>query len=93
MGTTRPIELERIAGEFERLFGAPHDGIAWAPGRVNLLGGHVDYNDGIVMPLTIDRCVYAVVRKRADVTVKLFSSSFGETLSYPLDDRVPRGAS
>ncbi len=87
MEIIRPSELERITGDFQRVFDAPRDVAAWAPGRVNLLGGHVDYNDGIVMPLTIDRCVYALVRKRADATVNIFSSSFGETLSYPLDDR------
>ena len=41
--------------------------LARAPGRVNLIGGHTDYNDGFVLPATIDRAVY-VVEENLEVT-------------------------
>ena len=43
----------RAARSFERIFGAEPDGIAFAPGRVNLIGDHVDYNDGLVLPMPL----------------------------------------
>jgi galactokinase len=48
----------RAADYFRRKFGHPCDAIARAPGRVNLLGEHVDYNDGRVLPAAIDRGTY-----------------------------------
>jgi len=42
------------------------DFVAWAPGRVNLIGEHTDYNDGFVLPMAIDRGLRLAVRRRAD---------------------------
>lgn len=50
--------LERIVKIFHTTFGHPPAHIARAPGRVNLLGEHVDYNDGFVLPAAIDRATY-----------------------------------
>jgi galactokinase len=58
--------------------------LARAPGRVNLIGGHTDYNDGFVLPATIDRAVYGALRQRADKTVRLRSLNFEEEVEYPL---------
>jgi galactokinase len=49
--------VEELVAAFERQFGRPPEGIAEAPGRVNLIGEHVDYNDGLVLPFAIDRSV------------------------------------
>jgi galactokinase len=51
--------LETLIAAFEREFGRRPEGIAEAPGRVNLIGEHVDYNDGLVLPFAIDRSVMA----------------------------------
>jgi galactokinase len=61
---------------------------AMAPGRVNLLGDHTDYNDGFVLPMTVDRGVYCALRKRADMRVELHSANFGDSLSYTLDSSL-----
>jgi galactokinase len=45
--------------------------LAKAPGRVNLLGEHVDYNSGVVLPIAIDRRVYVAARPCADQRVDL----------------------
>lgn len=80
---------------FEDLRSAVHDRVgqgrgpvvvARAPGRVNLIGGHTDYNDGFVLPTTIDRGVYVGLRRRSDTRVRLHSVHFEDDVTYPLED-------
>ncbi|MBI4671750.1 MAG: galactokinase [Chloroflexi bacterium] len=59
-------KLEFLVSEFQRLYGARPEHIARAPGRVNLIGEHTDYNDGFVMPIAIDREVLIAARPRHD---------------------------
>lgn len=61
--------------------------IARAPGRVNLIGEHTDYNDGFVMPMAIDRAAWIAFRKRADRTVALYSIDFQDYRQFEIDDR------
>jgi galactokinase len=56
-----------------------------APGRVNLIGEHTDYNDGFVMPLAIDRWVWLAVRPRDDRHVHLCSVDFDDAGAFSLD--------
>lgn len=60
--------------------------LARAPGRVNLLGEHTDYNDGFVLPMTIDRAVTYALRRRDDRIVALHSVEFDQELRYPLGE-------
>ncbi|WP_158224736.1 galactokinase [Agaribacterium haliotis] len=80
-------EHQQLLTEFWRRFGAEPAHCGFAPGRVNLIGGHTDYNDGFVLPLAIDKgCSFAVL-KRSDACVKLFSLGFSrELLSFDLQD-------
>ncbi len=57
-----------------------------APGRVNLIGDHTDYNDGFVMPLAIDRAAWIALRPRSDREVHLHSLDYPEALTFSLDD-------
>ncbi len=56
-----------------------------APGRVNLLGEHVDYNDGMVLPAAIDRAVTLMARVRSDRLVTLRAEDLNESVTFSLD--------
>ena len=58
--------VEQLIAAFAREFGRAPEGIAEAPGRVNLIGEHVDYNDGLVLPFAIDRSVLVAWAHTAD---------------------------
>jgi galactokinase len=49
-----------------------------APGRINLLGGHTDYNDGFVLPAAVDRYLYVAAAARGDAVVRVHSCALGE---------------
>jgi galactokinase len=57
-----------------------------APGRVNLIGEHTDYNDGFVLPLAIDRAIWIALRPREDRRVVVHSLDFDETREFSLDE-------
>lgn len=62
---------------FERLFGHPPDGVWSAPGRVNLIGEHTDYNGGLALPFAIDRRTRVAVRQRPDDRIRIASDVDG----------------
>jgi len=57
-----------------------------APGRVNLIGGHTDYNDGFVLPVAINKEMLLAARKREDNLIKVYSSNFEDLKSFNLDE-------
>lgn len=78
--------LNHIKAAFTRRFAGGPAFIARAPGRVNLIGEHTDYNDGFVLPCALPLDVLMAVRPRPDETVVLHSTNFGGDASFPLDD-------
>jgi galactokinase len=61
-----------------------------APGRVNLIGEHTDYNDGFVMPAAIDLSVFVRVWPREDRKLEMRSEDFAETITFDLDEKDPK---
>jgi hypothetical protein len=87
-GMTNLPAVEAFREAFGAAFGSPPDLIARAPGRVNLIGEHTDYNDGFVMPMAIDREVRVAVRRRADRLVRLVSVNYHAHSEFSLDEVV-----
>jgi galactokinase len=77
-----------LKAEFEQCYGAVPELIVRAPGRVNMIGEHTDYNDGFVLPIAIDRSVLVASSRRADHTVRLRTADFGEQVVFSLDSIV-----
>ena len=74
--------LEELVGAcaagFAERFGRPATAIASAPGRINVIGEHTDYNEGLALPAAVNRWVVAAVSPRGDDRVVVFSEAFGE---------------
>jgi galactokinase len=81
------------ANSFADTFGYPADGVWSAPGRVNLIGEHTDYNLGFVLPFAIDRRTTVALAKRADQTCRVASSFFDEIIECDRADLSPTSVS
>jgi galactokinase len=76
----------RLRSRFLDLFGEVEDlRFAIAPGRVNLIGEHTDYNDGWVLPMAIDRYVGVAFRGRGDRLIRAHSIAYNQTAEIELD--------
>lgn len=80
--------VKRIKVKFEEVFGAEGGELTFvkAPGRVNLIGEHTDYNDGFVLPLAIDREIITAFQARSDRLVSLYSDNFSSSCRFSLDE-------
>lgn len=77
--------LDRIIESFVKRSGAKPEACVRAPGRVNLIGEHTDYNDGFVLPMAIDRAVWIAFRRRNDRRVAVQSLDFADRVEFDLD--------
>lgn len=67
---------EKMLQEFKKIFGREADAVYFAPGRVNLIGEHTDYNGGHVFPCALTIGTYAAVAKNADNQLRFYSMNF-----------------
>lgn len=74
--------VARATAAFREAFGEGPQRIAYAPGRVNLIGEHTDYNDGFVLPCAIDRGTAVAIRDATDGVIAVTSADFDETDSF-----------
>lgn len=74
---------------FEAVFGRAADGLWSAPGRVNLIGEHTDYNEGFVLPFAIDRRTVVALGVRDDRRVRVASTFADELAEIDLDALAP----
>jgi len=94
MSDTTPSACAEDAVEgFRRRFGAEPDGVWSAPGRVNLIGEHTDYNDGFVLPIAIDQRTWVAVGGRTDRIARVASAAAPGTVEASLDDISPSSVS
>ncbi|MGH3312287.1 MAG: galactokinase [Streptomyces sp.] len=77
---------------FRAVYGAAPDGVWAAPGRVNLIGEHTDYNDGFVMPLALPHTCRVSAARRDDGVLRLHSAdAAGGVTELRVDDLTPLG--
>jgi len=74
-----------VTRHFEALYGEVPPFLVRAPGRVNLIGEHTDYNDGFVLPMAINRAVWIALRPRSDRLIVLHSLNFDDATAIDLD--------
>jgi galactokinase len=82
---------DRAIAAFEERFSARPRLVARAPGRVNLIGDHTDYNEGFVLPMAIDRAVWIALRPRTDARVLVYSLDFDRPTQFDLGQQIEHG--
>lgn len=80
--------MKHLEQKFKEVFGAPAEKQFFAPGRVNLIGEHTDYNGGNVFPCAIDKGTYGLVKKRNDRKFRMYSENFADlgVMEFTLDE-------
>ena len=80
--------MKHLEQKFQEVFGSPAEKHFFAPGRVNLIGEHTDYNGGNVFPCAIDKGTYGLVKKRNDRKFRMYSENFADlgVMEFTLDE-------
>mgnify|MGYP003949000717 CR=1 FL=1 len=73
----QPPVARLCASEFSAHMGGEPTWVSWAPGRINLIGGHTDYNAGLALPAAINRWISVALRPREDGIIRVRSLDFG----------------
>jgi galactokinase len=81
--------LAKVKALFAEKFGGEHR-VFRAPGRVNLIGEHTDYNDGFVLPAAIDLYTWVAIAPRSDATLHVFSANLNQSAEIDLRENNPQ---
>jgi galactokinase len=82
------INIDQAKLQFKDHFGFDPEIAVRAPGRVNIIGEHTDYNHGYVMPMALERDTVILARKRPDNTLNAFAASLDRSAQTSLDQRT-----
>ncbi len=79
-----------MKSKFEEIFQCEVEQEYFSPGRVNLIGEHIDYNGGMVLPMAIDVGTYGMLAMRSDKLVRVYSMNFADkgVIEFTLDDLI-----
>ncbi|HEX9980187.1 MAG TPA: galactokinase [Flavobacterium sp.] len=84
--------MEQLAtkarAHFEQRFGSAPEYIFLSPGRINIIGEHVDYNDGFVLPAAVDKFVCIAISKAEGSTCTIFAMDIEEQFEFSLNDML-----
>lgn len=83
------MNVDVLVGAFRDRFGAEPEVVTRAPGRVNLLGAHVDYSEGWVLPAAIDRAVWVAARRAPGAESRLAALDFSEEAAFDVKEPEP----
>ena len=86
---SRHKHISAAKRKFETIFGSSPSFVVSAPGRVNLIGEHTDYNDGYVFPVAIDKYIHIAMRERTDRRAVLHALDVNESFELNLDTLRP----
>ena len=84
-----PASRPQVVETHRVVFGVEPEGVWSAPGRVNLIGEHTDYNDGLVLPIALPHRTYAACSPRADDLLRVWSVQTDELVEVELGDVGP----
>ena len=79
------VDLNRLAAGFKERYGTTPR-VFSAPGRVNLIGEHTDYNDGFVLPMAIDRRTFVAIAPREDRRVRVAAVAMNDAAGFKIDE-------
>jgi len=88
MNTNNSISLKRVKAAYEAQFGNDYR-LFSAPGRINIIGEHTDYNEGYVLPAAIDKKIYLAIKETNDSMVNLFALDMDESTSFDVNKPQP----
>ena len=80
---------DELIGKFEKVYGEKPTVVAYAPGRIEVLGNHTDYNEGYVFSAAIDKGTFFAAAPTQDRTCELTAGDFMETARFTLDTVAP----
>ncbi|NLX41267.1 MAG: galactokinase [Bacteroidales bacterium] len=84
------IDSAILKKSIKEKFGHSDCAIFTAPGRINLIGEHTDYNGGFVLPASIDKCISLAIVPNGTYTVHLYSIDYDESVSFDVDSEKPK---
>ena len=80
------MTLERAVAAFANRYDDSPEWVVRAPGRVNLIGEHTDYNDGFVLPMALSQSIWIALSSQQNPEVELYSLDFEESVKVPLEE-------
>ncbi|MBE6382434.1 MAG: galactokinase [Lentisphaerae bacterium] len=80
---------DELVSKFEKMYGAKPEIVAYAPGRIEVLGNHTDYNEGYVFSAAIDKGTFFAVSASADTSCELTAADLMETAKFDVNDVKP----
>ena len=88
-GSGPAVTVEGLTAQFRNLFGGVPQ-VYRAPGRVNLIGEHTDYNDGFVMPVALNMSSWVAISPRPDRRLRIHTDVLSDAIEFDLDDPDPQ---
>ena len=80
---------DELVAKFEKMYGAKPEIVAYAPGRIEVLGNHTDYNEGYVFSAAIDKGTFFAVSASDDETCELTAADLMETAKFTVSTVAP----
>ncbi len=77
--------IDSTKSEFYKFYSSEFDFVSIAPGRINIIGEHTDYNLGLAMPVAIDKWICIASRRRNDNKINIFASNLNDTINTDID--------